>query len=154
MPRSFPELQELSLQELSDALTSSEAYTALASRLVKHASALQVRSMKAHACGSCCNVLQNSADICQAKKPLASARCCKAWLIEVRWHSENIWPDASEKILAVSDSPHKQQPSADGCQAGVQVSESMRTQACEMAENNLAQEQVMGELRNQIAIIR
>ncbi|KAK9841694.1 hypothetical protein WJX74_010240 [Apatococcus lobatus] len=75
MPRSFPELQEMSLQELSDALTSPEAYTALAGRLVKHASALQ-------------------------------------------------------------------------------VSESMRTQAREMAENNLAQEQVMGELRNQIAIIR
>ena len=38
--------------------------------------------------------------------------------------------------------------------AADQVSESMRTQAREMAENNLAQEQVMGELRNQIAIIR
>ncbi len=30
----------------------------------------------------------------------------------------------------------------------------MRTQTREMAENNLAQEQVMGEVRNQIAIIR
>lgn len=49
MPRSFPELQELSLQELSDALTSPEAYTALAGRLVKHASALQVRASFSHA---------------------------------------------------------------------------------------------------------
>lgn len=43
---------------------------------------------------------------------------------------------------------------ADWGHAAHQVSESMRTQAREMAENNLAQEQVMGELRNQIAIIR
>ena len=35
-----------------------------------------------------------------------------------------------------------------------QVSESMRTKTREMAENNLAQEQVMAELKNQIAIIR
>ena len=53
------------------------------------------------------------------EKLFVSGRCCKAWLIVLRWPSEDILPDASWKKFAIEP---LQEVKADQVQAGQTIS--------------------------------